>query len=57
MNDMMHVIQIQNDACNARKINVCDAIMIFWVHGWSFESFSLIKLWVQIWVSTLRTRV
>ena len=26
--------------------------MQFVVHGWSFKSFSLIKLWVQNWVST-----
>ena len=29
------------------QIDACDAIMIFGVHGWSFKSFSLIKLWVQ----------
>ena len=44
---MMDVMQRQNDACNARKIDAYDAIMIFGVHGWSFKSFSLIKSWVQ----------
>ena len=28
-------------------------VMQFMVHGWSFKSFSLIKLWVQNWVFTL----
>ena len=41
----MHAMQEQIDACNA--------IMIFGVHGWSFKSFSLIKSWVQNWVSTI----
>ena len=45
MNELMHVMQIQNDAR--------DEIMIFGVHGWSFKSFSLIKSWVQNRVSTL----
>ena len=40
----MHVMQEQ--------INVCNATMIFEAHRWSFKSFSLIKLWVQNWVST-----
>jgi len=43
MNELMHVMQRQIDACNA--------IMIFGVHGWSFKLFSLIKSWVQNWVS------
>ena len=29
------------------KIDTRNEIMIFEVHGWSFKSFSLIKLWVQ----------
>ena len=37
--------------CN-KWINACNAIMIFWVHGWSFQSSSLIKSWVQNRVST-----
>ena len=40
----MHVMQEPIDACNV--------IMIFEVYGWSFKSFSLIKSWLQIWVST-----
>ena len=28
-------------------IDACDAVMIFVVYGWSFKSFSLIKLWVK----------
>ena len=51
MNDMMHVIQRQNDACNEEQIDACDAIMIFLVHGWSSKSFFLIKSWVQNRVS------
>ena len=43
MNELMHGMQGQ--------IDVCNAIMIFAVHGWSFKSFSLIKSWVQNWVS------
>ena len=39
----MYVMQEQIDACNA--------IMIFEIHEWSFKSFSLIKSWVQNWVS------
>ena len=39
MNELMHLIQ--------RKIDVCNAIMIFGVYGWPFKSFSLIKSWVQ----------
>ena len=39
MNELTHVMQEKMDACNA--------IMIFGVHGWSFKSFSLIKSWVQ----------
>ena len=35
MDELMHVMQGQIDACNA--------IMILGVHGWSFKSFSLIK--------------
>ena len=35
------------------KIDTRNEIMILEVHGWSFKSFSLIKLWVQNWVSTL----
>ena len=42
---IMYVMQEQIDAC--------DAIMIFGVHEWSFESFSLIKSWVQNRVSTI----
>ena len=41
---MTHVMQEQIDACYA--------IMIFGIHGWLFKSFSLIKSWVQNWVST-----
>ena len=37
--------------CN-EWINACNAIMIFGVHGWSFQSSSLIKSWVENWVST-----
>ena len=44
MNELMHVMQRQNDAC--------DEIMIFGVHGWLFKSFSLIKSWVQNLMST-----
>ena len=44
MNELMHVMQRQNDAC--------DEIMIFGVHEWLFKSFSLIKSWVQNRVST-----
>ena len=43
MIELMHVTQRQIDACNAS--------MILRVHGWSFKSFSLIKSWVQNWVS------
>ena len=39
MNELMHVVQEQIDACNA--------IMIFGVHGWSFQPSSLIKSWMQ----------
>ena len=48
------------NACNARiklmyvmqeQIDASNAIMIFEVHEWSFKSFSLIKSWVQNWVS------
>ena len=39
MNELMNVMQKQIDACNA--------IMIFGVHRRSFQSFSLIKSWVQ----------
>ena len=35
-----------------KQINACNAIMIFGVHGWSFRSSSLIKLWVQNQVIT-----
>ena len=41
----MQVMQEQIDACNA--------IMIFMVCWWLFKSFSLIKSWVQNWMSTL----
>ena len=50
MNELMHtmhVMQEQNDACDARII-----IFFFWVHGWSLQSSSLIKSWVQNRVST-----
>ena len=36
MNELMHVMQEQIDACNAEQIDACNAIMIFGVHGWSF---------------------
>ena len=45
INELMHVMQKQIDACNA--------IMIFGVHEWSFKSFSLIKSWLQNWVFTI----
>ena len=45
MNELMHVMQ-------KKKIDACNAIMIFGVHGRSFQSFSLIKSWVQNQVST-----
>ena len=35
-----------------KQIDACNAIMIFGVHGWSFQSSSLIKSWVQNRVST-----
>ena len=39
MNDMMHVIQRQNDACNEEQIDACDAIMIFgYMNGHSSHS-------------------
>ena len=44
MNKLIHVMSEQIDACNA--------IMIFRVHEWSFQSFSLIKSWVQNQVFT-----
>ena len=50
INDMMHVMQRQNDVCNART-EWCKW-WFFFVHGWLFESFSLIKSWVQNQVST-----
>ena len=34
------------------QIDACNAIMIYGVHGWSFQSFSFIKSWVQNQVST-----
>ena len=46
MNELMHVMQEQIDACNA--------IMIFGVHGWSFQSSSLVKSWVQNRVSIVK---
>ena len=49
MNELIHVMQRQIDACNA--------IMIFGVYRWSFKSFSLIKSWVQNWVSTFALKV
>ena len=45
MNELIHVMQRQIDACNA--------IMIFGVHGWSFQSSALIKSWMQNQVSTI----
>ena len=36
--------------CN-EQVNACNAIMIFGVYEWSFQSFSLIKSWVQNRVS------
>ena len=45
MNELTHVMQEQIDACNA--------IMIFGVHDWSFQSSFLIKSWVQNRVSTV----
>ena len=41
----MHVMQEQNDAYDARMI-------LFWVHGWSLQSPSLFKSWMQNRVST-----
>ena len=43
MNEFLYAMQEQIDACDAKTNDACDAIMIFGVHGWSFESFSLIK--------------
>ena len=37
----MHLMQEQNDACDARMT------FFFFVHGWSLQSSSLIKSWVQ----------
>ena len=34
-----------------KKIDACNSIMIFGAHGRSFQSFSLIKSWVQNQVS------
>ena len=44
MKRIIHAMQKQNDACNAK--------IIFWVHGWSLQSSSMIKSWVQNRVST-----
>ena len=48
MNELMHVMQRQNDACDAR-IKWCMWCKndFFLVHGWSLQSSSLIKSWVQ----------
>ena len=39
MNELMHTMQEQIDACDAR--------MIFFVHGWSLQLSSLVKSWMQ----------
>ena len=40
--ELMHIMQEQIDACDARMI-----FFFFFVHGWSLQSSSLIKSWVQ----------
>ena len=45
MNELMHTMQEQIDACDAR--------MIFFVHGWSLQLSSLVKSWMQNRMSTL----
>ena len=52
MNELMHVMPEQINVCNARTIDACNAIMIFWVNEWSFQLFPLIKSWGKKWVST-----
>ena len=32
MNELMHVMPKQINVCNARTIDACNAIMIFWVN-------------------------
>ena len=41
--ELMHIMQEQIDACDARMI----FFFFFFVHGWSLQSSSLIKSWVQ----------
>ena len=48
MNELMQTMQEQIDACDARMI----FFFFFFVHGWSLQSSSLIKSWVQNRVST-----
>ena len=43
---LMHLMREQNNACDARMI-----FFFFFVHGWSLQSSSLIKSWVQNQVS------
>ena len=54
MNELIHTIQEQIDACDARTkwYMWCENDFFFWVQGWSLQSSSLIKSWVQNWVST-----
>ena len=40
-----------NELMKKKKIDACNSIMIFGAHGRSFQSFSLIKSWVQNQVS------
>ena len=57
MNELMHTMQEQIDACNART-KWCmwckNDFFFFLVHGWSLQTYSLIKSWVQNWESTIR---
>ena len=52
MNELIHVMQHKLMHVMQEQMDAYNAIMIFWIHGWSFKSFSLIKSRVQNWVST-----
>ena len=56
MNELLHTMQEQINACDART-NWCmwckNNFFFFFVHGWSLQSSSLIKSWVQNPMSTV----
>ena len=52
MNELMHTIHEQINACDARTKWCMRWKFFFLVHGWSLQTIFLIKSWVQTRVST-----